>query len=79
MKYTNEQKNELRKELKSLGYKCKITEQQSPFSDKIVTFISFVTPDGKAPMIGANAFPAEFYNTHKKAFEAVSKFKEKYQ
>jgi hypothetical protein len=79
MKYTNEQKVELRTSLKKIGYGCKIQEKQSPFSDKIVTFISFVLPDKSAPMIGANVFPAEFRNKHAAAFDIVNNFVGKYK
>jgi hypothetical protein len=76
MKYTNEQKNQLRQSLKAAGYGCRIQEKQSPFSDKIVTFISFI-PAGEKPVMvtGAGVFGADFYQKHKVAFEIINQFK----
>jgi hypothetical protein len=79
MKYTSEQKTELRTALKIAGYGCKIQEKQSPFSDKIVTFLSFVLPDKSAPMISANCFASEFRNKHAIAFDIVNGFEKKYK
>jgi hypothetical protein len=75
MTYTNKQKTQLRKSLKAVGYKCRINEKVSPFSDKVVTFISFILPNGKTISVtGGNVFSAEFYNEHKTAFEIINKF-----
>jgi len=77
MKYTNEQKNALRQELKGAGYGCRIQEKVSPFSDKIVTFISFI-PAGEKPVMvtGSSVYGAAFYQEHKAAFEIINRFVE---
>ena len=75
MTYTNKQKTQLRKALKNIGYKCRINEKVSPFSDKVSTFISLVLSNGKSYQIcKGNVFTAEFYNEHKAAFDIINKF-----
>lgn len=77
MTYTNKQKTQLRKSLKNVGYKCRINEKVSPFSDKVLTIISLVLPNGKAYQISkGNIFSTEFYNEHKVAFDIINKFVE---
>ncbi len=77
MTYTNKQKTQLRKSLKNVGYKCRINEKASPFSDKVLTIISLVLPNGKAYQISkGNIFTTEFYNEHKVAFDIINKFVE---
>jgi len=75
MKYTNKQKLSLRKSLKAIGYGCKIQEIRSPFSDRTVTFISFILPDKKIVNVTvANVYGEAFYRDHKPAFELVNLF-----
>jgi len=75
MKYTNVQKIWLRKKLKEFGYGCRINEKMSPFSDKIVTFISFILPDKKVVKVtGCGVWDESFYREHKVAFEIISEF-----
>lgn len=76
MSYTNAQKTSLRKELKMAGYKCRINEKVSPFSDKVITFISFILPDGKVVNpTTASVYGEAFYRDHKRAFEIINNFR----
>lgn len=68
-------KTSLRKKLKEIGYKCKINEKQSPFSDKIVTFISLILPNGRTiPVSKGTVYSKEFYDEHKQAFDIINTF-----
>ncbi len=75
MIYTNEQKKQLRADLKAAGYGCKIQEARSPFSGNKVTFLSFIPSDGKPVMVtSASVFGKEFREKHNAAFEIINKF-----
>lgn len=63
-----------KQELKSIGYGLSISRKQSPFSDKIVTFLSLILPDKTKILItGASVFTQDFFNKHGKAMEIFRK------
>lgn len=75
MTYTNKQKTELRKSLKSIGYNCSISEKLSPFSDNVVTFISLILPNGtKISISGGNVYGRKFIEDHAQAIGIINKF-----
>jgi hypothetical protein len=59
-----------RKQLKTIGYNVSVSKKQSPFSDKVVTFLSLVLPDKTKVLItGASVFTQDFFDKHGKAME----------
>lgn len=76
--------NELRKALKALtgakyaGYNCSFSTKQSPFSDKTVTFVSLILPNGdKVPVSSASVFGAGFYQEHRDALALINQWRGK--
>jgi hypothetical protein len=66
-------KLDTKKALKAIGYGLSLSEKQSPFSDKIVTFKTLIMPNKDRIMItSASVFGAEFYQEHKTALELIN-------
>jgi hypothetical protein len=71
-------KAQLRKVLKEIGYNCSFTIGHSPFSDKTVTFVSMILPDGnKVSVSSASVFGKGFYDEHRKAFDLINEWRGK--
>ena len=69
-------KNELRKGLKALGYKCSFNVDHNPFSGgRDVEFLTLIFPDGLRIMLtSATIMSAERYEQNKAALQLCSAY-----
>lgn len=74
----NMTQNELRKALKGIGYGCSFSTKQSPFSDKAVTFVYLILPNGeKVQITSACVFGKGFYEEHREALALINQWRGK--
>lgn len=80
----NMTQSELRKALKALtgancaGYNCSFSTKQSPFSDKAVTFVYLILPNGeKVQITSACVFGKGFYEEHRDALALINQWRGK--
>jgi hypothetical protein len=73
MKYTNKEKTDLRKKLKSIGYKCSIRE--SSIMGRTITTVSMIQPNGVETIISSgNVYSSEYIKEHKQAIDFINEF-----
>lgn len=75
--FTNEQKNQARKEIKALGtgHKLKMTSHTSPFSGTRFEFVHFLTPEGLEISVDPEStiYGADMFQRHKDVFEVINR------